>query len=51
MAQGFVKRAIDEGLALSRWTGLALERELFARTFATRDAEIGVRSFLEARPG
>jgi enoyl-CoA hydratase/carnithine racemase len=51
VAQGLAKRAIDEGLGLSLADGLALERELFARTFATRDAEIGVRSFLERGPG
>jgi enoyl-CoA hydratase/carnithine racemase len=51
VAQGLAKRAIDEGLGLSLMDGLALERELFARTFATRDAAIGVRSFLERGPG
>jgi enoyl-CoA hydratase/carnithine racemase len=51
VAQGLAKRAIDEGLGLSLADGLALERDLFARTFATRDAEIGVRSFLEHGPG
>ena len=51
VAQGLAKRAIDEGLELSLADGLALEREFFARTFATRDAEIGVRSFLERGPG
>jgi enoyl-CoA hydratase len=30
---------------------LSLERELFAKTFATRDAEIGVSSFLARGPG
>ena len=51
VAQGLAKRAIDEGLGLSLGDGLALERELFARAFATRDAGIGVRSFLESGPG
>lgn len=51
VAQGLAKRAIDEGLGLSLADGLALERELFARTFATCDAGIGVRSFLESGPG
>jgi enoyl-CoA hydratase/carnithine racemase len=51
VAHGLAKQAIDEGLGLSLADGLALERELFARTFATRDAEIGVRSFLESGPG
>ena len=51
VAQGLAKRAIDEGLELSLAEGLSLERDLFARAFATRDAEIGVRSFLERGPG
>jgi enoyl-CoA hydratase/carnithine racemase len=51
VAQGLAKRAIDEGLGLSLTDGLALERELFARTFTTQDAGIGVRSFLESGPG
>ena len=51
VAQGLAKQAIDDGLGLPLADGLALERELFARTFATRDAEIGVRSFLERGPG
>jgi enoyl-CoA hydratase/carnithine racemase len=51
VAQGLAKRAIDEGLGLSLADGLALERELFARVFATRDAGIGVRSFLASGPG
>jgi enoyl-CoA hydratase len=51
VAQGLAKQAIDDGLGLPLADGLALERELFARTFATSDAEIGVRSFLERGPG
>jgi enoyl-CoA hydratase/carnithine racemase len=51
VAQSLAKRAIDEGLELPLAEGLALERELFAKTFATRDAGIGVRSFLEHGPG
>jgi enoyl-CoA hydratase/carnithine racemase len=51
VAQGLAKRAIDEGVELPLAAGLALERELFARSFATRDAGIGVRSFLERGPG
>ncbi len=51
VAQGLAKRAIDDGLGLPLAEGLALERELFARSFATRDAEIGVRSFLDRGAG
>ena len=51
LAQGFVKRAVDEGSELPLAEGLRLERELFVEVFKTRDAEIGVRSFLEQGPG
>jgi enoyl-CoA hydratase/carnithine racemase len=51
VAQALAKRAIDEGLELSLADGLALERRLFVRAFETRDAEIGVRSFLEKGSG
>jgi enoyl-CoA hydratase/carnithine racemase len=51
VAQSLAKRAIDEGLGLALGDGLALERQLFVRSFETRDAEIGVRAFLEKGPG
>jgi len=51
VAQGMAKRAIDDGLGLPLAEGLSLERELFAKAFATRDAEIGVSSFLAGGPG
>ena len=51
VAQALAKRAIDEGLELPLADGLALERQLFVGAFETRDAEIGVRSFLENGPG
>jgi enoyl-CoA hydratase/carnithine racemase len=51
VAQGLAKRAIDEGLELPLADGLALERRLFVSSFETRDAEIGVRAFLEKGPG
>jgi enoyl-CoA hydratase/carnithine racemase len=51
VAQGLAKRAIDEGLELPLADGLALERQLFVSAFETRDAEIGVRAFLEKGPG
>jgi enoyl-CoA hydratase len=50
-AQGLAKRAIDEGLAGTLGDGLDLEQELFAASFATEDAGIGVASFLENGPG
>jgi enoyl-CoA hydratase len=51
VAQGLAKRAIDRGLQGSLTIGLELEQELFAESFATEDARIGVASFLEHGPG
>lgn len=45
------KRAIDEGLDLSLLGGLELEQDEFVGVFASPDALIGVRSFLETGPG
>jgi enoyl-CoA hydratase/carnithine racemase len=45
------KRAIDEGLRTDLAAGLALERELFAATFATADAATGIAAFLADGPG
>ena len=51
VAQGLAKQAIDQGLDGSLEDGVALEQELFAEVFATRDAGVGVASFLEHGPG
>ncbi len=51
VAQALVKQAVDEGLSGSLTDGLLLERRLFIDSFATDDAVIGVRSFLEHGPG
>lgn len=51
VAQGLVKRAVDEGLDHRLADGLVLERRLFEEVFSSEDAAIGVRSFLEAGPG
>ncbi|HEV7887302.1 MAG TPA: enoyl-CoA hydratase-related protein [Acidimicrobiales bacterium] len=51
VAQGMVKRAVDEGLDGPLAEGLRLEQRLFAQVFATEDAKIGVASFLEQGPG
>ena len=51
VAQGLAKRAIDEGLAGSVAAGQDLEQDLFAEVFDTRDAEVGLASFLEHGPG
>ena len=45
------KRAIDEGMDLPLPAALGAERQRFASAFATEDAHIGVRSFLEDGPG
>jgi enoyl-CoA hydratase/carnithine racemase len=50
-AQALAKQAIDQGLALTLEEGLQLEQRLFAESFTSEDAEIGVRSFLEHGPG
>lgn len=51
VAQAAAKRAIDEGLEMPLPAALAFERELFEQVRQTRDAGIGVRSFLENGPG
>jgi enoyl-CoA hydratase/carnithine racemase len=45
------KEAIDRGLEVDLESGLELERLLFSSLFATRDREIGMRSFVEHGPG
>lgn len=50
-SMALAKRAIDEGAQLSLADGLALEKDLFATCFATRDKQIGVTSFIEHGPG
>jgi enoyl-CoA hydratase/carnithine racemase len=51
VAQSLAKRAIDQGLETTLADGLAVEQDLFAQSFATEDARIGVASFLENGPG
>jgi enoyl-CoA hydratase/carnithine racemase len=45
------KEAIDRGLEVDLDTGLELESMQFASLFATKDREIGMRSFVENGPG
>lgn len=45
------KQAIDQGSDMTLRDGLALERRLFARAFATEDLRTGVDSFLSDGPG
>jgi enoyl-CoA hydratase len=51
VAQGLAKAAIDQGQDVPLARGLEVEAELFAEVFATEDARIGVKSFLESGPG
>ena len=50
-AHALAKQAIDEGLSCPLADGLSLERHLFTEVFATKDAAIGVASFLADGPG
>ncbi len=50
-AHALIKRAIDTGLERPLLAGLELEQQLFADSFGTDDAAIGVPSFLESGPG
>ncbi|MDF9715560.1 enoyl-CoA hydratase/isomerase family protein [Nocardioides sp. ChNu-153] len=46
-----VKESVDQGLEVDLPTGLAIERAQFAGLFATEDARVGLRSFVENGPG
>lgn len=50
MAIGFAKEAINRGHELSQLEGLALEAELFAKTFTTEDHNEGIGAFIAKRP-
>ena len=45
------KEAIDRGASTDLETGLAMERQMFAAMFATKDRQIGMDSFVEHGPG
>ena len=49
MAVGLVKRSIQTGAEIPLEAGLALERELQARLFASADAREGISAFVEKR--
>jgi enoyl-CoA hydratase len=51
VAMGLAKRAIDGGLDGSLGAGLDLEAAGFIEVFATDDAQVGIRSFLDDGPG
>ena len=50
MAVGHIKRAVQSGGELPLEAGLALERELQARLFASADCKIGLEAFLAKQP-
>ena len=47
IAYGAIKRAVDDGFDLPLEEGLAVEAQEFNRAFASDDAQIGVRAFLD----
>ena len=49
MAQGLIKLAVQEGTELPLNGGLALERELQNRLFASADAKEGINAYVEKR--
>jgi enoyl-CoA hydratase/carnithine racemase len=49
MAVGHIKRAVQSGAEVALEAGLALERELQARLFASADAREGIAAFVEKR--
>ena len=49
LAVGHIKRAVQGGIDLPLDAGLALERELQAKLFASAAAKEGVAAFLEKR--
>jgi enoyl-CoA hydratase len=50
LAVGAIKRSVQTGAEIPLESGLALERELQARLFASEDAREGVAAFVEKRP-
>ncbi len=49
LAQAYIKRCVYEGIEESLANGLALERELVSKLFASEDAREGLRAFVEKR--
>jgi len=49
MAQGLIKLAVQEGMEMTQNAGLALERELQNRLFASKDAREGISAYVEKR--
>jgi len=51
VAQGLVKKAVDDGASLPLADALRLEKKLFTESFRSDDSRIGVASFLANGPG
>jgi enoyl-CoA hydratase len=51
VAQGLIKRAVDDGAAVPLDVALTLEKQAFVDAFRTEDAAIGVASFVGSGPG
>ena len=49
MAQGLIKIAVQEGMEMPLNGGLALERELQNRLFASEDAREGISAYVDKR--
>ncbi len=49
MAQGLIKLAVHEGTEMALKDGLAVERELQNRLFASHDAKEGISAYVEKR--
>ena len=49
LAVGSIKRAVQSGAEMALEQGLALERELQARLFATEDAQEGISAYVQKR--
>ncbi len=49
LSVGSIKRAVQTGLEIPLESGLALERELQAKLFASEDAKEGIAAFVEKR--
>lgn len=50
IAVRYSKACIDRGMETGIDEGIAMENELFAMCFATRDQKEGMKAFLEKRP-
>ena len=50
LAVKYAKEAVLRGLEMDMDSAIALENQLFAMCFATRDQKEGMKAFLEKRP-